>query len=566
MNIAALIKEQARLNPSGQAVVFPAGRDAQGHALYSHYTYARFDYESDALALALRTLGVQAGMRTLMFVRPGLAFPLITFALFKLGAIPVLIDPGMGRKNLRRAMAEVQPEALIAVPEVHWLRPFLRGALARVKIAITTGAHPWWATSLRTLLPHARDYAPLDLALHPAHADDCAAILFTSGGTGKPKGVVYSHGNFARQVALIKDLYGLTPADRDLAGFPLFALLTMAMGVTSVIPPMDPSKPAQADPAALVQTMLDQGVTTANGSPAIWERVGRYCQERGLVLPQIKALMMYGAPVATALHTLFAPLLPNGTTYSPYGATECLPVASLSGREVLADTAAATRAGQGTCVGWPAAGTRIQIVAPVPTSAATALQPLPIGAVGEIIVAGAQATGSYFANAAATALAKIPDPQSGFWHRMGDLGYLDAHGRLWFCGRVAHAVATPAGPRYSIPCEAIFNAHPAVKRTALIGLPDTPQASGDGGDGGDGGGVLRPCLVVERRDGRSRLAGADASVFKAELLALGQAHPHTQQITRFFLAPHFPVDPRHNIKIDRLHLQRSIRADGGNPL
>lgn len=546
MNIVELIRDQARRNPYHKAVVFPEKKNNLGKTRYSHYTFQRIDQESDFLAEKLQGLGIRKKTLTLLFVKPSLEFPLVVFSLLKIGAIPILIDPGMGRKNLLRAIAEVKPHALISAPIVHYLSGFFPNVFRSVKCRITTGSWGLRAIPLTSLLPPA---SMKDFSLFRANdpkKNDIAAILFTSGGTGKPKGVIYTHSIFACQIDILRNMFALQQGDKDLPGFPLFSLLTMAMGITSVIPPMDPSKPSQANPKKLVDTIEEQGITLANGSPAIWENVAEYCLKHNRKLPSLKSLMMFGAPVSSKLVAAFAKILVNGDTYTPYGATECLPVACLSGSEILNGPAKLSLTGKGTCVGFPVAKSLIKIIRAsqekVENSQSwTELKPMEVG---EIIVYGRQVTPGYFNRPTQTDYSKIPDREGGVWHRMGDLGYLDHEGRLWFCGRQAHSFLGSYGMHLSVPSEAIFNKHPDVRRSALIGLSVPQQLE------------KKPCLVLERHDGRVVLQKKEKEAFRSELINLGKDYKHTAMIDTFFLHHNFPVDPRHNIKIDRLSLGR----------
>ena len=316
-------------------------------------------------------------------------------------------------------------------------------------------------------------------------SSDPAAIIFTSGATGLPKGVLYEHGMFAAQARLIRDFYGIQPGEIDLPGFPLFGLFNAAMGVTTVVPDMDPSRPAEVDPVRIVDAINEHRVTQAFGSPAFWNRVARYCDERGIRLAMLQRALSAGGPVPVPLLERMARVLPEGADFhTPYGATESLPVASIAGREVLERTAATTRRGGGTCVGrrFPGVDVKIIPITPGPIAALDEVRELPPGEIGEIIVRGESVTREYFARPDATRSAKIPDagsdagpPRPDFWHRIGDVGYLDADGLLWFCGRKAHVVETAGGPMFSVCCEAIFNEHPRIYRSALVGIGPVPQ-------------------------------------------------------------------------------------------
>ena len=242
-------------------------------------------------------------------------------------------------------------------------------------------------------------------------------------------------------------------------------------------------------------------------------------------------------------------LSPAADIFTPYGATECLPVASIGGRAVLNETAALTAAGKGTCIGTIFDGMQVRIIQ---TSFETLEDirlaiTLPAGQIGEIIVKGPVATRQYFRRDAATAGAKIKDADS-FWHRMGDVGYFDDQGRLWFCGRKAHIVFAAEGPMYSVCCEAIFNQHPAIYRSALVGVGIRGQQT--------------PVIVAEPEEGQFPATTADRARLKDELLHLAQANPLTSRIRQILFHPSLPVDTRHNVKINREEL--AIWAKGRN--
>jgi len=509
VNISFRIREQAKIRPDKRAVV-------QGE---SFYTFREFEERSNQMANYFESIGINRGKRTLLFVKPCLDFSVITFALFKVGAIPVLIDPGMGIKNLLKSIGQVKPEAMIAIDLVHWIRRIKRGPFTSVKTNVFLG------DLQRELQAFPRTYEPVTVS-----PEDFSAILFTSGGTGIPKGVEYTHGILNAQTDILQSLFKLTLDDVDLPGFPLFALFTLAMGMTSVIPDMDPTKPAECDPAKLVKNILTHQITFCAGSPAIWERVGRYCQKNNIQLGSVKHIVMFGAPVRSEIHELFRKVLTRGDTYTPYGATECLPVSLMKGSEVLSETGAMTREGAGVCIGRAVPGAEIKIIS-ISDIPEAVLHEIPQGKIGEIVVAGTMVTPSYFQMKDETEKAKIRD-NGKLWHRMGDMGYIDAKNRLWFLGRKTHRVSYLGELLYPIAVEAIFNRHPEVKRSALVSFHEAPG------------------LVIERHDGNIIMTPQ----FLKSIVALGKTHEMAGKISDFWLSSGFPVDIRHNIKIDRLKL------------
>ena len=537
MNIAAYLPKMAQTVPYQRAVVFPHSRDRWGRVSYTHLTFQQLNEEADRYAHGFTNLGFRKGMRVLLMVRPSLEFIALTFALFKIGAVPILIDPGMGKSNLLDCIASVEPEGLVAVPMVHLARFIYRRYFRSVRCSVMVGAKfPWiGAVPLDQVRP--KVWKPYEVA--EAKDTDMAAILFTTGSTGSPKGVVYLHGMFDAQVRLIQQHYGIRPGEVDLPGFPLFALFSIAMGMTCIIPEMDPTKPSQVDPVKIVEAIHNQGVTNSFGSPAIWRRVTEYCLREGIRLPSLRRILMAGAPVPAAILKSFTSILAeDADTYTPYGATEALPVASISGREILAETEEKTRSGAGVCVGLPLPTIRVRIIEIIDRAICSwsEVKELPKGEIGEIVVCGPVVTHEYYNRGEATALAKVFDGQN-VWHRMGDVGYLDDAGRLWFCGRMAHRVVTPKGTLFTIPCEAIFNQHPEVFRTALVGIGKRPNQ--------------KPLIIVELRGGRMPKGKAETDRLINELRELGQKSPLTRQIEDFLFHPAFPVDIRHNAKIFR---------------
>ncbi len=506
------------------------GRSSNGTIRYLERSFAELDASSNRAAQFLSERGVRRGTRTLLMVRPGLPLIEICFAFFKLGAVPVVIDPGMGLKGFLSCVKRTEPEALVGIPLAVALSKIFRRTFRSVGPRVLVGKK--WEAAIGNCAGN--------IGMAEADADELAAILFTSGSTGPAKGVQYTHGMFDAQVRLIRDTYGIEPGEVDLPMLPIFALFNPAMGMTTVVPEMNPSRPATVDPAKIVQAIEQNQVTNSFGSPVLWKRIADYCDAQSLKLPSIRRILMAGAPAPVELLERLSRLLPNGMVHTPYGATECLPVSTISAREVLDSTWDRTRAGQGTCVGRLVSEVSAKIVPfqEQPFDGATELEELEQGQIGEVIVTGPSVTETYDRLPGATSKSKWLSPDGVVWHRMGDLGYFDKEGRLWFCGRAVEQVVTTTGVLFTDQVEAVFNQLPGVFRSALIGLGQAPRQI--------------PAVVLEFENGKSLRVD--------ELIEQASRFPHTEVIKNFFVSKGFPVDVRHNAKIHRLTLKKEFEG------
>lgn len=539
MNIINDIDNWASKNPNKSAIVWESISFFQNqlHSL----SYEELIKKSNSYANGLTKLGVMKGDKGLIFLKPSLDYHAIVFAVFKMGVIPVFIDPGMGKENLLKAVEESKPKLLIAERIVHLLAMINSKSFESVKYLVTNKSMPFSSIhSLESLKDNNLKFETTQL-----DPDELSAILYTSGGTGKPKGVNYSHQIFLEQKRILQETYNLTEEDVDLPGFPLFSLFTLAMGMKSVIPNMNPAKPSKASGKLIVKNINDNKVTFAAGSPAIWKNVSEYCLANDQKLPSIKYLVMFGAPVSNQIHKDFSRILISGTTYTPYGATESLPVSNIAGSFILNETCEQTEMGKGTCIGKIVKGIDCKIikVSDEIINNFVDIQELPAQEVGEIIVTGKVVTELYFNNEDATKKSKIYDGEK-VWHRIGDLGYFDSLGNLWFCGRKVHRVNTNLQTHYSVTCESIFNQHPEVTRSALVGL--------------DANGEKNAGIVIERK---RPFLKSNRLRFENELLNLANKFEHTKDIKQIFYCPQFPVDIRHNIKINRTELsEKAMRG------
>lgn len=498
-------------------------------------TFSELEELTNAYASGLCDRGVKKGDRIALMVPPGIQFVAFVFALFKTGATIILIDPGMGRDNLVKCLSEAQPEGVVGSRLAHTARTIYRKWFPKCKKNFVVGG------SFPGCIPVSKFIKEFSTTFDPIEMDreDSAAIIFTTGSTGPPKGVHYRHRVFLEQARQIRDWFDLKPGAVDVSGFPLFALFNSAMGSATVFPDMDPTRPADIYPPNLIHAVDTFSADQSFGSPALWNTVSKYCVENDKRLPGIRRILSAGAPVpAHVLKRIKSVIAEDGDAWTPYGATESLPVACISASEILAETAAKTEQGAGTCVGknFPDMSWNLIPINDDPIASIEETSFVPQGEIGELIVQGAVVTDRYLTRTDANATHKISDGE-GFWHRMGDVGYFDEQGRFWFCGRKSHRLETETGRMFTVPCESIINTHPAIYRSALV-------ASGNKG-------TQIPVIFAEPWPEKMPMNDQDKQTLIEELKSLAAKHWQTDKIEHFEIYEKLPVDIRHNSKIFR---------------
>jgi len=546
LNIASRLTDIARRFPDNIAIAQPNGTQSDGKGEYRTVTFAELDRDTDRIAAALIASGVKPGMRLALFVRYGIDFISLVFALCKANVTLVLIDPGMGIRRMLDCLAEVEPDGFVAVPTVHAVRTLMRHRFPKAKHHLTVGKRWFWGGLSLDVIRRdsiAQAQGGISSPVCP-NENDLAAIIFTSGSTGPPKGVAFTHDMFDTQVREITERFNIQPGEIDLACFPFFGLFDAAMGVTAVIPDMNPTKPAKADPAKIVKAAKQWKITQSFASPALWNRVADYCIKTGERIDTLRRAISAGAPISAKMLAKLKPCIhPEGDIFPPYGATEALPVSAISASEVLSETAAQTDQGKGVCVGKKFSEITWKVIGITDEPLRWEdIHELPTGEIGELLVTGQQVTKEYINRPAANAAAKICDPEGRIWHRMGDVGYLDGQDRFWFCGRKAHRVVTAEQIYFSIPCEAIFNRHPKVYRSALASAKRAGSIRPP---------TIFPRMFIEPLPEHFPRNETERRQLIEELRELGRSSPLTESITEIRLLRSFPVDVRHNVKINR---------------
>lgn len=494
-NISDLLNQQADRYPENPCLI-----QAVDKKNYRQLSYRQFVDRVERAVSGLKSLN--AGTITVLALPFGIDYCVLVFALFRLGAVPMFIDPRMGLANLRRCLRAIPPQAIIG------------GRLAQTIVQLVAGKRIGQKFCLADCFAERKSTTI-------AVQQELAAITFTSGSTGSPKAVCYSHKIFRAQIGALAKVFAVDPASYDLATFPLFALFGPLMGRTTVLPYMDMTQPAQAKAHYLYQAIVKFAIRTMFCSPAVLDNLASYGHQKSYKLSTIRQILCAGAPVNPRIIKAISPLLTHDAQLlTPYGATEVLPVAVVTSK-TLAVTSKLTAQGKGICVGQPIVGVDVRIIEQEDDG------------VGEIIVA-APWLASYYDSQANARSKLVVDGKT--FHRMGDVGYFDEQGQLWYCGRKSQQLSSNGKKLNTICYEGIFNNHPAVKRSALISLKiaGQPQA----------------VICIER------LPNIPKNQLYQELHQLAQKF--SLPIARFIIVKQLPVDKRHNAKIQREILQRQV--------
>ncbi|MFJ4651982.1 fatty acid CoA ligase family protein [Nocardia sp. NPDC088792] len=505
-------------------------------------TFRELGERVDAYARAFTDIGITEGVKTIVMVRPDPDLFAVIFALFRVGAVPVVVDPGMGVQRMLHCFRSVGAQAFIGVPEAHLVRIAARRTFGTIRVHVTAGSRTYWGGyTLAQLADRGRTGVPVA----PVHApEELLMIAFTTGSTGPAKGVEFTRAGFAASLRVVAELHGRADGFVSLSTVPLFGLFDLLQGAHVVLGPVDPVRVAKADPALLVEVARSFRVTDLTASPALLGPLGEYLERTGIELPSLTTVISMGAPAnLAALAAVRGALGAQARVFTTYGATEALPLTTLEWSE-LAELRERTLDGAGTCVGRALpesdSDTRVRIIRISDAEIPYWTEDLEVarGEVGEIVATGGQVSKNYHGNPAADARAKIderlPDGTVRRWHRIGDLAWRDADDRLWFCGRISQRVRTAAGDLFTVQCEQIFNTHPDIHRSALVGVgrPDAQV----------------PVLCYELRAG---VDPAESPRVERELLELAGARELTAPIRTFLRHDGFPVDIRHNAKIGR---------------
>ncbi len=481
----------------------------------------------DEIAAGLDAFGVRAGDRVSLLVQPGPTLTAALYACLRIGAVVVVADRGLGIRGLSRAVRGAVPDVVIgevaglaAARALGWPGRRISSAALPAATSRALGVE----ASLSDLARAGRGRALPE----PPSADADAAVLFTSGSTGPAKGVVYTHAQLTALRDTLAAHFAVTADTGLVTGFAPFALLGPALGTRSATPDMDVSAPRTLTAAAVAAAVRASDARIVFLSPAAVANVvataDRLTDADRSALARVQTFLSTGAPVGVELLRAAQALMPNAVAHTPYGMTECLLVADVTLPEI---EAAAGAGGDGVCVGRPL-GTGEVRISPLDARGRSADETTTeAGVTGEIVISAPHLKRGYFRLHLTDREAHRGLPAR--WHRTGDVGHLDAEGRLWVEGRLPHVITTADHPVTPVGVEQDVETVPAVERAAAVGV----------------GPVGRQVVVavVETDVRRPALASPDLT----DAVRAATAQP----LAAVLAVPALPTDIRHNSKIDR---------------
>lgn len=521
MNLYERFEFNVRQHPDKPAFIYFDGQ------AWVTLTYQDVFNKTQRFLRGLEAGSFTPGMTTALMSPPNADFFAFALALLKFGIVPILVEPAIGMKKIGEIFQESKPDVFIGNTLTHALRILFGWGRESVKHNLTIQKVASQRSKVVHPVPNSQ-FTNLPMT-------NSAAIIYTSGSTGLPKGAIYTQENLAAQLELLKNTFQISQDEIDLPAFPLYALIDLLLGVTSVIPDITFPVPGKTDPVKVIGAIQKFNVTNMFASPVVLDILSSFAENnqsssQSILLFSLKRIITAGAPATIDLQKRFRHLLADETSlFGIYGATESLPIAKVESRDVFA-LEEKTKNGAGICLGRPIEGVTVRIIPITDEPIAEWQDSLTVkqNVVGEITVQSGATTRGYIHREDANRISKI-EYHGDVIHRMGDVGYFDEEGRLWYCGRKSHRVITKDDVLFTEQIENIFNAHPQVFRTALVGVNGEP--------------VLWVELEKHVRGNEDKI--------RRELIGMARHHMQASRIKEFLYMKKFPTDVRHNSKIIR---------------
>jgi olefin beta-lactone synthetase len=524
VNLVGLFDERAGSRPDATAIVACSG----GAAV--RWTFAQMRATSSRWATVLAEHGVEPGARVALLVPMSPELYVALLAVWRVGALAVLVDAGAGLDRLSRCVGAIRPEAMIGSGAAHALR-LVSAPVRRIPLRFSIGATVPFAVRLDGVGERSAESARV-----PLEEDAPALVTFTSGSTGSPKIAVRTHAFLRAQYEVLARAIELAPGQTDLTTLPVFLLANLAAGVTSVVPDADMRRVGEISARPVLEQIRREQVSRMGASPAFVDRLVSACEREGATLPSIERVFIGGAPVFPSLLRRVRSAMPEACVTAVYGSTEAEPIAEVALEDVSDDDFTRMATGAGLLAGRSVPEIDLRIITsepgvPIPPATAAGLEAMRVseGRAGEIVVAGPHVLTGYL-DGRGDAEAKI-DVDGRRWHRTGDIGRLDDAGRLWLLGRASAVVRDERGEVHPFTVECAASEIEGIARSAFVSW---------------GG---RRALVVESAPGRA----PDPDAVRAALEWAGIDVVH--RVARI------PVDVRHNAKVDYPALCRLLARE-----
>jgi len=518
MNIAETLRRRSsELDDAPALIDVSRGKDRT-------YSFRDFDQATATVAGQLKAAGLQEGDGVLILHPVAIELYLILVGLFRIGCVAVFVDPSAGRGHIERCCSIFPPKAFFGSVSAQMLRLAVP-ALRRVPLAFC----PRWFPGTIKIAPGRDSMNEISIA---AVGDDTPALVtFTSGSTGEPKAALRTHGFLLAQHRVLERSLELRTSGRDLTTLPVFVLANLGSGVTSILPDADLRSPGKIDPKPVIEQIRRHTITTMAASPAFMSCILSECERSSSQLPELERVYLGGAPVFPGLLRKTKAFCPNARVTAVYGSTEAEPMAEISLNDIAERDFQLMREGRGLLAGRPVSEITLQVIQdrwgqPISALSGEELRQLssPLKEPGEIVVSGLHVLPGY--------LNRKGDEETKFdvdgkrFHRTGDLGYMDADGRLWLLGRCSAKICDSRGTLYPFAVECGAMEKTTVRRAAVASV------------------FGRRVLAVECED-PDCLPELKRSLDWAKL-------DHVIGVN------HLPVDKRHNAKIDYVRLKNEI--------
>ncbi len=513
---------------------------------HDQITYKDFALRINSFAQGLLDIGIKPGERVIIFLPMSLDMYTAMFAVQRIGAIAVFLDSWARSHHLGASAECVEPKAMISFKMAFELVDQVP-QFASMPVRILYGPGEKYTHRFQDLLK------PSPAPIHPVESETTALITFTTGSTGKPKGANRTHRFLSAQHQALSHVIPYTPVDRDMPAFPIFSLNNLATGVTTILPAIDLSRPAETDSALLTNQIIHEKVNCTTLSPSMLTGVARHCLQHGIILKDLRRVVTGGAPISKDDVQSFYKIAPQTELWILYGSTEAEPMAHIEGREMLKEPSDVDPeiVEEGVNVGHISEDIDFKFIRIKDGSVELSAQgwagwEVRPGEVGEFICTGDHVCRDYYNNPEAFHSTKIAGDDKRVWHRTGDLAYMDAQKNLWIVGRVNNAIERQGKYFFPVRAEVLLKRFPFTGRAAFLGL-ESPQ-----------GGQLT-CAAVELKADidQKQFDFATAKkeiqrVFEKNKIPLDQIH----------FVKSIPMDPRHHSKVEYKVLRDQLKDPG----